>query len=349
MCRRLVAFALLLAAGQALITVFVGLPLAPVLSPDSGFYLDGADRFPFLIPKQRPYLGMILYLRICSLLGPAPWVALAGNVIAVIVASEALWRIAGKWAGQCAGWIAAAIWLLNPLTAQWTRYVLTEPLFYSAVIIWLWLALFWPGWLLLIFSAVAALLRPNGFTLLASAITWLVLINAADRKRAAFRLTVGWVSVIAAILFLAPAISPVAQKVPQLISHGTVIHSHPELALSMDHPFAVPQLFVARLVWEFAQWRPWYSLRFNAFIGLFMVAFYALAIRGAWLTRGTRLFWAVAVISLPSFAVIAATWAIHEGRFAWWVLVAWIPWVAIGRQQAKSVVQQNRRYELAKS
>jgi hypothetical protein len=347
--KRCILLLLLLVVGQLLVTWAIELPSAPVLSNDSGFYLSGADRFPQLIPKQRPYLGMILFLRMCGLLGAAPWVALLGNASAVWLASLALWQIASHYAGARAGWIAASIWLLNPLAAQWTRYVLTEPLFYSAVIFWLWLALFRPGWPLLLFSAAGATLRPNGFTLLASAIAWVVLINTPDRKRTGLLLLVGLLALLGTVVVIAPMISPVAIKVPQLITNGTVIHSHPELALSMDAPLAVPRLFAARLGWEFVQLRPWYSLRFNAFIALFMPCFYALALRGALLTRGTRLFWAVVVISAPSLLVISSTWAIHEGRFAWWVLVAWIPWVAIGFQQANNVVQQNRRYAPAKS
>ncbi|NDC15866.1 MAG: hypothetical protein EBZ76_12060 [Synechococcaceae bacterium WB9_2_170] len=336
--KRCILLGLLLVVGQLLVTWAIELPSAPVLSPDSGFYLDGAARFPQLIPKQRPYLGMILYLRVCGLLGPAPWVASIGNASAVWLASLALWQIAARWAGTRAGWIAAAIWLLNPLTAQWTRYVLTEPLFYSAVIGWLWLALFRPAWLLLAFSALAAGLRPNGFTLLASAATWLAAQQISPRARALRLISLGWIGVILAVVFVAPLVSPVAHKLPQLWASGTVIHSHPELAISMHSgPLSPMRLMLSRVGWELVQVRPWYSLRLNAFIAAVMTAFYLFALRGAWISRGSRLFWAVVVVSLPSMAVIAATWAIHEGRFGWWFLVAWIPWVAIGCQQSKAV------------
>jgi len=347
--RRLLILGLLLILGQVLITALIGLPSEPVLSPDSGFYLDGAERLPFLLPKQRPYLGMILYLRICSWLGSAPWAALFFNSVAVWVAAEALWQITCRSAGERAGWIAAGLWLLNPLTAQWTRYVLTEPLFFSAVIGWLWFAMFCPGSCLLLYSAVVATLRPNGFTLLAAALSWVVVIRSSQRKQAIAYLMVGWIVLGVALVVLAPVVSPVAHKVPGFIASGVVIHSHPELALSMDEPLAVPRLLITRLAWEFGQWRPWYSFRFNAFIAIFMATFYVLALRGACLVRGTRLFWAVILITIPSLLVIAFTWSIHEGRFAWWALVAWIPWVAIGCQHSNAVLQQNRLNVLAKS
>ena len=333
--KRCILLGLLLILGQLLVTWAIGLPSAPMLSPDSGFYLDGARRFPQLLARQRPYLGMILYLKFCGVIGLAPWLAVAGNAAAVWLASLALWQIATHWAGPRAGWVAAGIWLLNPLTAQWSRYVLTEPLFYSAVISWLWLALFRPGWPLLIFSGIAASLRPNAFTLLAAAITWLFALRVRPCSRAALLIALGWAALLAALLFVAPLVTPVAMKVPQLMAQGTVIHSHPALDVRMgSSPFAILRLMVLRLAWELGQWRPWYSLRFNLFIIVSMVAFYASSLRGAWLTRGTRLFWAVVVVSVPSMAVIAATWAIHEGRFGWWFLVAWIPWAAIGCQQS---------------
>ncbi|MCP9783293.1 hypothetical protein KBY83_08155 [Cyanobium sp. WKJ7-Wakatipu] len=332
--KRCILLGLLLILGQLLVTWAIELPSAPVLVPDSGFYLDGAKRFPLLLPQQRTYLGMILYLRLCSFLGPAAWLAVVGNAAAVWLASLALWQIAARWAGPRAGWIAAGIWLLNPLTAQWTRYVLTEPLFYSAVIGWLWLALFRPGWPLLIFSGIAGSLRPNAFTLLAAAITWIFALRVRPGSRAVLLIALGWTGLLAALVLVAPLVSPVAMKVPQLIAQGTVIHSHPELDVSMaSGPLAILRLMALRIAWELGQWRPWYSLRFNLFIVVSMFAFYAVSLRGAWLTRGSRLFWAVVLVSLPSMAVIAATWAIHEGRFGWWFLVAWIPWAAIGCQQ----------------
>ena len=118
--RRLVVLGLLLLLGQVLMTALIGLPSEPVLSPDSGFYLDGADRLPFLLARQRPYVGMIFYLRICSWFGSAPWAALFFNSVAVWIAAEALWQITCRYAGERAGWVAAGLWLLNPLTAQWT-------------------------------------------------------------------------------------------------------------------------------------------------------------------------------------------------------------------------------------
>lgn len=347
--RRLFLLASLLIIGQLIITAVIGLPPGPVMSNDSGFYVDGADRFPVLLPRQIPYVGFIVYLKVCSLFGPVSSVALIGNAIAVWMAADALWQIATRWSEPRAGWIAASIWLLNPLTAQWTRYVLTEPLFFSSVICWLWLAIFKPDWRLLAFSIPATLLRPNAFVLSAAAISWLVATRLRSSKPTLFLISFFWLGLSAAVILLAPSISPVASKLPQFIATGTVIHSHPEISVPMAGPLALPRLMLTRLAWEFAQWRPWYSFRLNAYIVVFMAAFYWLAFRGAWFTRGTRLFWAVVLMTLPSMAVIALTWSIHEGRFAWWVLAAWIPWVAIGCQHSNAVQQRNLLNVLAKS
>jgi len=337
--KRCILLGFLLILGQLLVTWAIELPSAPVLAPDSGFYLDGAERFPRLLNKQWLYFGMITYLRVCSWWAQFPWVALIGNALAVWAAALALWHIAARYAGPRAGWIAAAIWLLNPLTAQWTRYVLTEPLFFAATIGWLWLALFRPCWVLLGFSAAASTLRPNGFTLFAAALTWYFGINLKTRRQALLLMVSAWLALIASGALLSPLLISLAPKAPQMLASGIAIHSHPEIALPMDHGFlSVLRLFFTRLGWELGQWRPWYSIRLNVFIAFFMTFFYSLALRGAWLTRSTRLFWAVLLISLPSMVVIMATWAIHEGRFGWWFLVAWIPWVAIGTQRSNAVL-----------
>jgi hypothetical protein len=56
---RLSGLLLLLVFGQLLVTWLTELPSGLLLSNDSHFYHDGALRFPHLLPKERPYVGMI--------------------------------------------------------------------------------------------------------------------------------------------------------------------------------------------------------------------------------------------------------------------------------------------------
>ena len=131
---------------------------------------------------------------------------------------------------------------------------------------------------------------------------------------------------------------------------GTVVHGVPETAIAMpepatddpsnaafvryalEHPIAVAQLGATRIWWEMKQVRPWYSDQLNTFLTITMTGFYVLAAIGMGSARRTSLNLALMIISLPFAAVIAATWAIWEGRFGWWFLVLWTVWAGIGAQ-----------------
>ena len=160
--------------GQIIATLYLfsmrGFDITPIVGPDSNFYIDSAERFPDLLPKQRNYFGMAIIVKFASLLGPTEWVFVIINSIAAIVSGEFLWQITKKYSSNFCAWIAVYVWLLNPLTAQWTRWLMTETLYFSAVIIWLWIFIFHRSFLLLLFSALATTLRPNAFTLLGSAV-----------------------------------------------------------------------------------------------------------------------------------------------------------------------------------
>ena len=149
-----------------------GFDLSPITEWDSYEYLNAAERFPNLLPNEKLYSGIIFYLKVASLLGPVRWIAVIGNTFSVLISSECLWQITKKYASKNCAWIAVFILLLNPLTAQWTRWVMTESLYFSAVIIWMWLFIYHTSFLLIIFSTVASTLRPNAIILLLSSLIW---------------------------------------------------------------------------------------------------------------------------------------------------------------------------------
>ena len=156
--------------GQIIATFYLfklrGFDLSPIVLSDSFEYLNAAERFPNLFPYEKLYSGIIVYLKFASLLGPVKWIAVIGNTIAVFISSECLWQITNKYGSKKCAWIAVFILLLNPLTAQWTRWVMTESLYFSAVIIWMWLFIYQSSFLLIIFSTIASTLRPNAIILL---------------------------------------------------------------------------------------------------------------------------------------------------------------------------------------
>ena len=156
--------------GQIIASLYLfklrGFDISPIVSFDSNFFIDASERFPDLLPKQRHYLGMAVLLKLANLIGPTKWIFVILNSFSVIISAEFLWQITKKYSSNSCAWIAVYVWLLNPLTAQWTRWVMTDMLYFSAVIIWLWLFIFQNSFLLSLFSALTTTLRPNAFTLL---------------------------------------------------------------------------------------------------------------------------------------------------------------------------------------
>ena len=64
--------------GQIIATLYLfnlkGFDITPIVAPDSNFFIDSAERFPDLIPRQRNYLGMAIIVKFASLIGPTKWV-----------------------------------------------------------------------------------------------------------------------------------------------------------------------------------------------------------------------------------------------------------------------------------
>ena len=362
---RVILILVVFALGQLAIGLLFSLPLRPIESPDSGAYLRAAANFPSSIHGAYwGYVGYIGFLRIGSWTGSATWFAVAVNALAAIGASSALYALGRRFGGEIAGWVAVGAYLLNPLVAQWTRYVLTEPLFYAGIILtayYLVLAIEMgrvaaaPLW---ITAVLTSSLRPNGILLLGAVATALTL---ARRTRRSQRYLVA--SAIWACILLLAVVSPSLKAAhgafgPQAWA-GTVVHGVPETAIAMPepttddpsntafvryalkHPVDVGRLGATRIWWEVKQVRPWYSDQLNTFLTITMTGFYVFAAIGMWSGRGTTLNLVVTSISIPFAAVIAATWAIWEGRFGWWFLVLWTVWAGIG---AKTLSTRTARY-----
>ena len=281
--------------GQIIATFYIfklrGFDLSPIVLSDSFEYLNAAERFPNLFPYEKLYSGIIVYLKFASLLGPVKWIAVIGNTIAVFISSECLWQITNKYASKNCAWIAVFILLLNPLTAQWTRWVLTESLYFSAVIIWMWLFIYQSSFLLIIFSTIASTLRPNAFTLL-----FISLIG-----NPIYKIQIKLMQIIKIILFSTTIllilfalvfnkIEGVSNSIIEGFSNGMVIWNMPETYIEItNNPISYINLFFRRIFWEIIQIRPWYSFKNNLFISFFMIFFYIFFLRGAWIIRKSKL------------------------------------------------------------
>ena len=330
------------------------LPFSPIQAPDSRYYLSAADSFPSSMDGAHfGYVGFVGLLRVGIAVGSGPVFSVVVNSIGVIAAALALLSLGRRYSGEIAGWLAATFYLLHPLVNQWTRYVLTETLFFAGVVLTAYCLgraidldrLTWsPLWLV---AGLTFTLRPNGIFLLGAVIT---VLSLSQQKRLTRRLTIvvaAWTTVVL-IALVSPSLSAVHGDFGSEAWKGTVVHGVPETSISMPepsnydtsnsaligyalaHPLDVGRLGTTRIWWELKQVRPWYSDDLNLFLAVSMTALYALALLGAWSARKTQLNLIIMGISLPFGIVIASTWAIWEGRFGWWFLVLWTVWAGIG-------------------
>ncbi len=333
--------------GQIIATLYLfslrGFDITPIVSFDSNFYINSAERFPDLLPQQRLYSGMAIIVKFASLIGPTKWVFVILNSIFVIVSGDLLWQITKKYSSNFCAWIAVYVWLLNPLTAQWTRWLMSETLYFSAVIIWLWIFIFQSSFLLLLFSALTTTLRPNAFTLFGAA----VICSYVVKQKLNFRQIIILISLsilvfLILIYYVFASNDDAKTYLIESFSNGQVIWNMPETFIDFSSsPLYYIDLFLRRIGWELIQVRPWYSLKNNFFITIFMSSFYILSIRGAWFIKESKLLIAITFITVTSLIVIGFTWSIYEGRFGWWFLVSWIPLVAIGTQSRKTSLKSS--------
>ena len=325
--------------GQIIATFYLyklrGFDLSPIVQWDSYEYLNAAERFPNLLPNEKLYSGIIVYLKLASLLGPVKWIAVFGNTFAVLISSECLWQITNKFGSKNSAWISVFIFLLNPLTAQWTRWVMTESLYFSAVIFWIWLFIYQTSFLLIIFSTVASTLRPNAIIFLFISLIGNHIYKIQIKAKPIIKIIL--LSAIIFVILIALVFNIIPEESNYLLkgfSNGTVIWNMPETYIEIKNiPLDYINLFFRRIFWEIIQIRPWYSFKNNFFISFFMIFFYLFSIRGAWIIRKSKLFLATMLVTFPSLIIIGLTWSIYEGRFGWWFLVSWIPLAAIGTQR----------------
>ncbi len=342
------------AIGQIVTGLLFSLPFRPIQAPDSGYYLRAADNFPSSIDSSYiGYVGFVGLLRVGLALGSGPVFSVVTNSVGVILAALALLSLGRRYSSEIAGWSAATFYLLHPLINQWTRYVLTETLFFSGVVLtayclaravdierWSW----GPLWLV---AGLTFSIRPNGIVLLGAVITVLALSQRARLPRRLTIVAATWATILL-LAVVSPSLSAVHGDFGPETWKGTVVHGVPETSITMpepsnfdnsnralvgyalSNPADISRLAVTRVWWEMKQVRPWYSSDLNLFLTVSMTSLYSLAALGAWSARKTRLNLIILGISVPFGAVIASTWAIWEGRFGWWFLVLWTVWAGIG-------------------
>jgi hypothetical protein len=347
-----------------------------LLSADSVGYLDLAGSSSWLSETPWNRVLYIALLRLGGALGDATTFVVVLQVIALVVAATLAHRSASEVAGRMAGAFAAAVVAINPLTAQWVRFVLTETLFITLALAALWAAIrvirqgISPVTTapLLTVTLLATLLRPNGIMLLGGAAT-LIVLQLPRRLRAPGLIGVGAVVIVGLASGLDAAGQPAERSLTAQLHAGVVIEGtehvvvtipmpRPEDAedesisagvrYALRNPFAVTRLASARVAMEVIQVRRHYPRLVNVTIGLAMTMLLGSAALGARGDRVRALRRGVLVLGAPVLLLVGATFATPEGRYGWGALVLLAPLAGVGAARvAQHVVPRRLRRQSA--
>lgn len=370
------------AAGQALLVALRPVTRASsdgvtasgvaLLSADSVGYLDLAASADWLTETPWNRLLYIVLLRIGDAFGDPATFVVALQLVALVVASTIAHRLATDVAGRWAGVAATSVLAVNPLVAQWARFVLTEILFFALIIAVLWagrrvLANAEDGWsalLLVALGLLPALLRPNGILVLGSALTILALRARFGPRALLILLT--WAMVAVGLWSgLMAAGQPAERSLTEQLHGGIVVEGadHVRTTVTMpapldltdssmgaaldyalQHPVATVRLATTRIAVESAQTRRHYPRPVNLAVGIAMIALFVLAAIGATQPRSRTLVRAALILGLPLLLMVGATFATPEGRYGWSYLTLLAPLGGIG----SAVALQRLRARTAK-
>jgi len=329
-----------------------------LLSADSVVYLElaASDAWPLDTPWNRSLY--IALLRVGGLLGDATTFIVVVQILALVVAAALAFRTAQSIGGPVAGAIAAIVVAVNPLTAQWARFVLTETLFIGLMLTVLWAThqllervhrRHVPV-VLVTATTLAALLRPNGIMVLGGALTLLVL-ERTHRRRGVLLLGVWTMVIVGLTAGLIAAGHPSERTITEQLHAGVVIEGaeHVVMTIAMPaprdhedttliaglryavrHPIAVLRLALTRIIVEVAQARTHYPPPVNVAVGTAMVLLLGTALLGAREPAARSLRRAVVVLGAPILLLVGATFATPEGRYGWGALILLAPLAGVG-------------------
>jgi len=341
--------------GQVTVSLLFDLPGIVISRGDSFFYFSGASHIAELSPFERLYAGYIFLLHFSQIISSSGILMVVIQSIFVFVAAYAMFSMAEEYGNTIAGWISVSFYLLAPMLSQWTRYILTESIFYSLIVISLRLATLKVSWSHLPMIPVALLLfalRPNGIIIACAVLSIHVLIKFFRiSTRVGLIVSIWTFCLLFGVLILGGggvSGDSVQDSVFEKTIQGTVIYGVTERYVRMPQPDSVDRsnfayvkyilenpvanlkIGILRVYWELKQIRPWYSTSLNLFLIVTMASFYLFSFIGFIRTWRKDLVKAIAILTLPSVVLISLTWAIWEGRFGWWFMVTWIPLFGIG-------------------
>lgn len=340
-------------------------PWGPTPAPDTRVYVSAAERLPSLDPSLTTKLAYVALVRLDQSLGAQGWSLVGLQLVLLGLAAWTLLRYVGPRWGQRAGVLSAAALVLNPHVTQWTRTILTDPVFMPllvVLVILLAVSAERPGWtpLTVGLALLIVLVRPNGLGAALGAAV--ILVTRLPRGRVPALLAT--FAMVALLVVTTPAFQSPGGDVNTLANRtyeGLVVWAEPNdvtigmpapddpsdlsnaamIRYAVQHPVAVAALGVRRVVAEITQVRGHYPRVVNVIVGVQMALFLLLAIAGAVRARRDPINRSIIAVSAGLFLVIAATWAIAEGRFGWAAFATWSPWIGIGSDALLSRIRRS--------
>ena len=369
----------LFANGQALLLVlaertrasgaFVTRQGLALLAPDSNYYLGLSASLETVLEAPWTRWGYPLLLLLGDRLGSATtFIVILQSAVAILV-GVALQATVARTAGPVGGLVAGAAFLVNPLTAQWVRFVLTDFLFFSLVLTAVLLTLRYStearhlqatGAIGAALAAVGAtMLRPNGVLVLGATAVCIVALRAKQRRRAtrgALQAAV-WVLTGSLLMVAAEASGPPAEgSTASQLYDGVVIEgteatrftitmpvaADPEdesmraaALYAARHPLPTLGLALARIAAEIAQVRPHYSRFTNLAVTLVILPYLLLIAIGLSDPRAAELRRICLTFAVPLLLLIGATFAVPEARYGWAPLLALAPLAGVGAARSQ--------------
>lgn len=330
-----------------------------LLAPDSRGYLRTAESIDGVLSwawMRRAYPSILL---VGNRLGDAPSFAVALHALAVVLAGAILYRMLRPLTSVSAAVLGVGILAANPMTAQWVRIVMTESIFYAAIVVLVALGhraltqglskASWLGYLSV--SALALFMRPNGVFVFASALTLLTISTTVGWARRAAVALIWLTFALSLPAFNASVGSPSEGTLTSQLYDGVVVEgtAHVRVVIQMPiptdstdesltaaaryaalHPVATTRLGLTRVAYETLQVRRHYPLIVNLGFGAAILTFLVISILG-WSSPKSREMRTVALIfSSPLLLLTAATFAVPESRYGWAYLLPLVPVAAVG-------------------
>jgi Gpi18-like mannosyltransferase len=337
---------------------------------DSGRYISGAEKLISggdFIDRENQYLGYMAVLAALKLTGLSlVWIVVI-QILVAILAAAALFDSAIKFGvGKISALVAVALFLCNPFIVQWHQYVLTESLYTSFVILFLWsiIRIYYQtnSKNILLSAAILVftlLLRPNGWILLPVFVIFLILcfkLNMRNKVLLAVGIFLAFFVGIVSIGTLSDAVKITAPA--KNMQDGVTVWQHHELYLDMPkepdlysdnlqdgfryclrHPDSVLKLGITRAGYTLVHIRPYHSIKYKMRVLFWVLPAYLLAIFGIICKRKYKITYAALMVIIAHLLVVALTYAEHDSRFDIYILPVFYLLAAAGVESVISLLR----------